>query len=192
MVNTTRNLMAVVAAAAGLFAATAATAAEPQQTRIVLRVSDAWQLPPDVLSRAQAEVAAIYERIGVEVIWTAPDGSVNDTQTFTVVILSRERGLKKIAADGVGENVMGQARKGTGYAYIFTQRVRDTAARRGICFEKLLGKIVAHEVGHLLLTNGHSDVGIMQPAIPVRTNTSEWFTPVQGATIRAELAGLAN
>ena len=192
MAKTRQALIAVMATAAALFAADSAVAAEGDQVRIVLHVTDYSHVPPALLGRAQAEVAAVYGRIGVDVVWTGPVDSEDDTHSFTVVILSRERGLKMIATDGVADNVMGLALKMARRSYVFEHRVREISAHNCLDYQKFLGKVLAHEVGHLLLTNGHAADGIMQPSFQVRTNRSEWFTPTQGATIRAALVGAAN
>ena len=188
-----RNLLAVVATAAvALFSADSALGVEPNQIRIVVHVTDNWLLQPAVLASVEADVAAIYDRIGVDVVWATPDCSENDAHNFAVLILSPEMGLKMIATDRVGPNVMGLALRAAKRAYIFTHRVHAVSASELFDFPKLLGQVIAHEIGHLLLTNGHSAFGIMQPAMQLLTNRAEWFTPAQGARIRAELAGATN
>jgi hypothetical protein len=184
--------MLLAATVAALFAAHSMVAADRDRARIVLHVVNYSELPRAVLDSAQAEVATIYDRIGVNVVWSGPDLSDDDVHPYTLVILSREKGVKMIARDKLGENVLGLAAKASGRAYIFAHRVRDISVSHGIDFPKLLGKVLAHEVGHLLLTNGHSESGIMRPVVEGWTNASEWFTPSQGITIRTTLGGIAN
>jgi hypothetical protein len=184
--------MIVAAAVAAFFGADSMVTAERDRVRIVLHVVNYSELPRAALDSARAEVSTIYDRIGVNVVWTGPDGAEEGARAYTLVILSREKGLRMIARDGLGENVLGLAAKASGRAYIFAHRLRDISVSQRIDFPKLLGKVLAHEIGHLLLTNGHSQSGIMRPVVHGWTDASEWFTPTQGATIRAELGGSAN
>ena len=178
MANTRRNLAATLAMAATVLVCASAMA-EEHQARIVLRVTDYASIPIGQLGRAQAEVTKVYAQIGVEVVWTT-----SDTATYTVLILSQEPAVKFIAAEHVADNVLGQAVRGLKRAYIFKDRVREASTRAPIDFQKLLGKVIAHEVGHLLLTSGHSATGIMRAGMQVRNSDSAWFTKAQGADIR--------
>ena len=48
------------------------------------------------------------------------------------------------------------------HATIFYQRTEQAAAQKGVSVRKLLGDIMAHEIGHLLLwSNAHARAGIM-------------------------------
>lgn len=48
-------------------------------------------------------------------------------------------------------------------AWIFCDRVKDAAAQRQLTRSVLLGTVIAHELGHLLLsTNSHSAFGLMR------------------------------
>ena len=55
----------------------------------------------------------------------------------------------------------GQAAREAGYAYIFTHRILNLAVRHGEDFRRVLGRVIAHEVGHLVLPlDSHADSGI--------------------------------
>src|SRR5262249_9601662 len=48
------------------------------------------------------------------------------------------------------------------FANIFSDRARELVNRRGIVLSVMLGHLMAHELGHLLLgTGAHSSIGIM-------------------------------
>jgi hypothetical protein len=71
------------------------------------------------------------------------------------------------AAAGTSRTMLGFAivpPTGTGVlATIFMDRVRAAAGRTAIDASVLLGRAIAHEVGHLLLaTSGHTDRGLMR------------------------------
>ena len=78
-------------------------------------------------------------------------------------------------------------------ATVYIDRIRWLAAKSEIDYRTLLGRVVAHELGHLLLADGrHAAVGLMRPLIlphDVRRNQPrDWsFTPGQAAAIAARL-----
>jgi len=79
-------------------------------------------------------------------------------------------------------------------AVVLTDRVEELAGGRGTFYAVLLGHIVAHELGHLLLADGkHSRASIM--TYPWRRRELEWvsqgtmrFTPWQRQRIEQRLA----
>jgi len=52
----------------------------------------------------------------------------------------------------------------------------------------VLGDVMAHELGHLLLPPGHSSIGIMRPQIDMMSRTLATFTKDEAAEIRRRLA----
>jgi hypothetical protein len=85
----------------------------------------------------------------------------------------------------VADDVLGQAARPTGRAYIFTHRVTEIGVQYGRDFAWVLGQVLAHEVGHLVLpTYSHSSRGIMRAGLIVRSTTNQLFTTEQGAAIR--------
>jgi hypothetical protein len=104
------------------------------------------------------------------------------------VLLSRELAAEKAAADQLSDGVMGRAAHATGRAVVFYVRITDLA-RQGRCFVgNVLGKVLAHEVGHLLLPRpGHADRGIMQAGLDL-TPDEERFTVVEANAMRGVLS----
>jgi hypothetical protein len=79
-------------------------------------------------------------------------------------------------------------------AYIFYSRIETLAANGDAGLSDILGHAMAHEIGHLLLGPGHSQVGIMQAewtredlASAARNQLS--FTPQQIELLRASAYG---
>ena len=67
-------------------------------------------------------------------------------------------------------------------ATIYMDRVRETARHLGLSTSVLLGRVIAHEVGHLLGSAGHTDRGVMREvwtdAQLARDRPDDWrFTP---------------
>ena len=51
---------------------------------------------------------------------------------------------------------------GSGLAYVFYRRVEEHAALHNAPPERVLASAVVHELGHLLVTRGHSPTGVMR------------------------------
>ena len=69
-------------------------------------------------------------------------------------------------------------------ATIYMDRVRETAKHLGLSTSVLLGRVIAHEVGHLLGSVGHTDRGVMREvwtdAQLARDRPDDWqFTPAE-------------
>ena len=79
-------------------------------------------------------------------------------------------------------------------ATIFIDRVDSMAAQTGDSRDSLLGRAIAHELGHLLMaTSAHSAHGLMRPVwttseIRRRSRTDWTFRPTEIAAIKAHAA----
>jgi hypothetical protein len=178
-----------ILAAAGVFAITAAAsparAAQLDQPTVV-QVYDYAHMPAEQLAKAQCEATSIYRAAGVLIVWVSGSGASGElvARPLRVMILSREMSEMKIEHDAVGETTVGQASRATGRAYIFYNRVVERAKRYTPNVETMLGWVMAHELGHLLLPeSGHSDAGIMRPTFDRHTLVQR-FTPAQSRSLR--------
>jgi hypothetical protein len=186
MAKTMRTLLTLAVIAALLCAATPA-AAEGDPRTIVLHVDDhARVAPAEELAAAEAEATRIYAAAGVSVIWERgtfdPYARLDDATHLTVVIC-------RDASEGLDSTVAGRAARGTGRAYIFYPRIAFAALRRFRQVGTVLGMVIAHEVGHLLLPkDSHSSVGIMRADLELTSRLPPKFTLRQGAAIRASLS----
>jgi hypothetical protein len=192
MAKTARTLTTALAVSAALLTAHAATAADAKErATIVLHVDDFASLLPGDLVTAETVVRRTFAAAGVRTVWRlgrdkAP--RIEGARYLKVLVLSRQMGERKISIDGVGANVLGQAAKEGGRAYIFSHRVVALAARNGRDLGSLLGRVIAHEVGHLVLPEyGHSATGIMTAGLNLAPNADAAFTLEQAATIRRTL-----
>jgi hypothetical protein len=125
----------------------------------VLQLANLSAAPASVVASAQAEVVRVYSAAGVSVEWTAEAPA--DRRSIRVVLLPLESGgLRQI-----GDTVMGAAvwtPLGNGVAYVYYRRVEEHAALHNAPPERVLAYAVAHELGHLLGTRGHSPTGVMR------------------------------
>ena len=94
------------------------------------------------------------------------------------------------SSDPLGTAVIdSQSRTGT-LATGYWDRITRTATRAGVSSTTLLGRVIAHELGHLLLgTNKHAASGLMRsvwtPAEMRLSRPADWqFSPQDAAAIR--------
>ena len=164
-------------ATALLFAAIAAflTWAQPVQAQtdpdsnatVTVRVYNFVGVPSDVLQAAERHADEILRAAGAKVEWVpCPTNEAPDTPELCRSGWSAQiPGLRFIA----GSNKYQGAQFGSTaiplYSTVYYQRVIDRAHRDHIDADLpvLLGCVIAHELGHLLLrTPGHDPRGIMQ------------------------------
>jgi hypothetical protein len=82
-------------------------------------------------------------------------------------------------------------------ATVFSDRIHAAAARVDVDSGTLLGRVMAHEVGHLLLGNGyHGDDGVMRGEWSdelLARKGGEWrFTRIEAARMQRVLAAIAS
>jgi hypothetical protein len=103
MAKTLRKVTTALAVSAALLTARAATAADaPERATIILHVDDFANLLPHDLNDAVKVARRIYAMAGVRTIWRhgrAEAPKVEGATHVTLLLLSREMGERKIAAD---------------------------------------------------------------------------------------------
>lgn len=193
MAKTAHSILAVLSFTVTLFTAGHALAAGDESMALVLHVDNYARVPPVSLVRAEALVSEIYQAAGVALSWVHDDPNpimpADGGRHLRVLLLKPNMTDSKANKDQVPDNVLGQAAFGSTRAYIFTQRVRDQALKNSRSFDWLLGQVVAHEVGHLLLPpNSHSKSGIMREHLDGSLRrTLDTFTASQGEALRLAL-----
>lgn len=183
---TTGALLAGLAFTVTLFTAGPAPAQDEART-LVLHVDNYARIPSDVLAQAEREAARVYEAAGVRVAWNHGDDEAEREpggRHLLVLLLDTEMTHRKTGNDRIGNDVLGTASHGTGRAYVFTQRVIERALSSGHEASQLIGRVMAHEIGHLLLHQGsHSASGIMRANLSFRTRSLATFTKPQADEI---------
>jgi hypothetical protein len=89
-----------------------------------------------------------------------------------------------IVSEHRGDGVLARAVAEALRAYVFYDRVKNTSARYGSARGVLLGDVVAHELGHLLIGHSHSQDGLMK-AQPDFASKRLAFAATDGVRIRA-------
>jgi hypothetical protein len=159
--------------------------------RVVVRVYNYAGVNTEVLGKAEAEAGRIFGQAGVDVEWVEVDeilAAPSDGAAFNLKLLSETMAarLPRPAREfGFALHVD---------AFLFVHRVRDLARDSGFTLPLVLGHIMAHELGHLLLgENSHSPAGLMSETLRQRefelaARGGLLFGPVEARRMRSRLA----
>jgi hypothetical protein len=142
---------------------------------LIVRIYDYAKLSSRYLSRAAEKAQHVYRQAGIETRWIQCRASLEEPvknaacETEPGATVLQMKILPKVMAErfGLAGDVYGFAlppREGGfgNVASIFHHRVEGLAASSGTPPAVILGHMLAHEAGHLLLgINGHSSRGIM-------------------------------
>ena len=193
--------LAVVSLVAGLAAARTPDALAP---RVRLSVFNDAGIPSDTLAHAAARATAILAQSGVELDWldcgrpdpadfsppTTPCSVVAWPHQLSVRILPRAR---SVGADIFGQAFLDDAGRGA-YSNVYYNNLAANREHAQLSDGEMLGFVIAHEVGHLLLgSNSHSLSGLMQArwdsaALHSALHNTLFFTPAQSAALRSRLS----
>jgi hypothetical protein len=155
-----------------LFAPGGGARPAPRQRIIRLKVSvfnDA-QIPTSVLTEAEARAQVVFEQAGVELTWLDCGTPGNwhqglgcEEMAFPTHLSVRLVTSRKTGSDDIfGQSFLNQQGEGN-YAKVYLTPLSSAKARELIPEGDLLGYVVVHEIGHLLLgKNSHSADGLMR------------------------------
>jgi hypothetical protein len=157
---------------------------------IQLQLINDANVPADVLAAARHEVAAIYARAGIAVVWHDATTDAPPALRFTVKIVPHSLGY-----GDAKPHVMGVALRETRgtIVYVFSGRVEYFARVERVSNGTMLAHVIAHEIGHLLLPKGwHSQRGLMRGTwdraqVDAAARGALTFTQHEVQTMRAEL-----
>jgi hypothetical protein len=175
-----------------LFAISAvdADASEPADTpTAVVRLDNIALVPSDYLEFAESRAAEVFSRIGVRVTWIDEDTAFREhlRPPFTVVLIKSD--VELLARPAVVDvDALGFADPSVSRAHVVYDRVEALTARSQRSAASLLGDVIAHELGHLMLpSRSHSARGIMRSGVEVQTRALETFTDPQAKQILSRL-----
>jgi hypothetical protein len=164
-------------------------AASDGMPSVFLYLANEAGVSSDIVGDARREVIRIYAQIGVRVIWA--EHVTGNPKDPLVIIIS------PITGQWVGPMSLGLAVRGPDFsgrlAYVFYDRVQPLARKHQMRDSSLLGVVIAHEIGHLLLPYGsHSSSGLMRGEWDTRQLSLAGarllrFTAQQANLIRAHL-----
>jgi hypothetical protein len=150
----------------------------PAASRVCLvvsaRATHAWV---DVRTMKE-EVARIWQSNGVDVIYPTSRGdtcTVTTQSTALLVLVDRPSELPRRLIGSLSSRALGSTVNShgvpTALVLAFAERavaavheIRACSAAQSSCVSRLLGRVVAHELGHVLLkTSEHGSEGLMRP-----------------------------
>ena len=164
--------------------------------KITLRVEDFANLDPSVLAGARKVTTEIFAAAGVQTVWLdcpvyeADCGTEAEGPQFILRILGPSMD-KDIAADdeALGFAIPCHKTDGACLSYILYWRIRALAAADNLSPARMLGHVMAHEIGHALLgPNTHEAFSIMQATFSIHdTERVLYYTSRQSKRLQAEL-----
>jgi hypothetical protein len=202
----------VLAAVVGIVGAVdvSSRAAEPShtgesdRTSIIVRTYT-QQAHAEAARAARRTASAILGRVGVRVVWfeCALPAEVSAADSCTQPLRRSELLVRIVSAgmvdrppdvDTLGYAFVDPDAGGGSLAAVYADRVRVMAQSAGVDEAELLGRTMAHEVGHLLLgTNRHAGDGLMRAfwstADLRRNRATQWlFGGKEGKAMRSGIA----
>jgi len=197
-------VLSLVAVSLVTVAGTAARTPDALAVRVRLSVFNDAGIPADTLAQAASRATAILAQSGVELDWldcgrpdpsdfsqrATPCSAIGWPHQLSVRILPHGR---SVGADTFGQAFLDQSGSGA-YSNVYFNNLAANREHAQLSDGDMLGFVIAHEVGHLLLgSNSHSSSGLMQArwdsaALSSAFHHTLFFTDAQSATLRARLS----
>jgi hypothetical protein len=171
-------------------------------TSLTVLVYNYASVPAGILADAQVFAARSYRAAGIELTWTECSTShdtvqlracetANDGHPPVLKLIPDKMAAGMTHSATQPDYLLGVAR--VSYAYIFYPRVREMADHCAGPESVILGRAMAHELGHLLLgEDSHSAVGLMKAqfnCLDLKPESAQMlFDPKQATRLRHLLA----
>jgi hypothetical protein len=163
---------------------------------ITVRVYDLYGLPPDQRDKALALAGETLAQANVEARWIdcSRDAQGVVAPQCLAVLGPGEMVLRIMDRTARGKHILGTAIVQDGgpnvVASIYAASAQERSLKSGVPITMLLGRVTAHEIGHLLLgTNSHTRSGLMRASWDLRVpHAFEWrFTVADAEKIRSRM-----
>jgi len=141
----------------------------------IVQVENVATIPTDLLQVAENRAGEVFQKIGACVTWVDTTRAARRRigTMFTLVLVNIEQSRSPYQRR---QDVLGFAAPSVSRAWVFWDRI-EAAKARAPATAIVLGDVMAHELGHLILASpGHSFRGIMRGEIPLRMRATETFT----------------
>jgi hypothetical protein len=155
---------------------------------VTVRIYDSAGLDPATHAHTLMVATGILKQAGIEVTWLGCQSQHGTGPADCGVPLGRTEvavRFVRVRAEATTHLTLGsslvdtRARTGS-FATIYVNRVERLASGTGISADVLLGRALAHELGHLLLgSSEHANAGLMQAVwtldVLTRNQASDWW-----------------
>jgi hypothetical protein len=183
----TRSLMATAVLLASLVFPDGADAWDLRT--VVVRVHNSARIPLNEVRIAHQHVEQVYRAIDVRLVWADANAAIEPGADVVLDVLFLSAEMTKRVGP-VNTRALAVAVRAARRAYVFYPRVVAAAMKGVTPFEEVLGHVVAHELGHLLLPEGgHASRGVMREDFEAgRLSRGGAFSLEQRDQIHASLA----
>jgi hypothetical protein len=157
---------------------------------LAVRVYDNTGLPPGDRAAALAAAHATLKNAGIAVTWRGDDAVPAPGDVIVRIVAASA----EASPGSLGFSLIDVERRVGTLATVYADRVADLAARSGADSGLLLGRAMAHEIGHMLIgAPTHSRFGLMRAVWATgelrRGLPSDWlFSKQEGPELRRRLA----
>jgi hypothetical protein len=167
--------------------------------QLTVKLYNSAHVSPGDLAKAEERAAGIFRQAKIKVNWdlVPPPDEVHDggkSEAWNPADLHLRFWTRvSVRSNSCGEDTLGfRVSTETSTAIIIADEIRNRSATEFTNPGDLLGLVMAHEIGHLLLrSSAHSVEGIMQARLPTalrdRRRTLLVFSRQQATFIRAEI-----
>jgi hypothetical protein len=163
---------------AALLILNASFAAAGEPLDITVRVFDTASVSDRMLSEAQQLATGLYERVGIRIHWVRGDRKTlarverekplrlgSGCASLNQIDIKIQPSIRGISRTSILAKAYPFRRSGLRVEVPMSQLVAHSFAT-GVPIPILLGRVLAHEVGHILIgSNSHSRTGIMRPEL---------------------------
>jgi hypothetical protein len=165
---------------------------------LVVRLYDTVGVPPQEMAAARHAAAAVLAGAGIDVAWAACAAparheACDQKPRSSDLLLRIVRRSPDPASESLADAFVDSGNATGALATVYLQRVHTLAAAAGTDPGTLMGRAIAHEIGHLLFgTTTHGGAGLMRAvwsAAQVRRDQPDtWsFSRAEAARLRARL-----
>jgi carbamoylphosphate synthase small subunit len=162
--------------------------------KIALRIYDFDQVAPTAIAGAKDVVSEVFRESGLQVLWVdcpSENRCAANVQgpEFRLRIVPASFGKEMVSDEALGFAVPCAPGEPACLFYIFYWRINALAGANHVIAGRILGHVLAHEIGHTLLgPNAHIRFGLMQHNLPLaETERTLYFTSGQAKQLRANL-----
>lgn len=139
---------------------------------LTIRLYDVTGVPPATLQQALAVASSTLQQAGVELQWThcpaaataaAAASHCQEPLAANELVLRVQHAAVKTGSQTLGDAVVDTRVRAGSLATLYADRIVAAATNSGVEIGVVLGRAVAHEVGHLLLgRRDHATAGLMR------------------------------